>query len=539
MPVASDATQAVPFGGITTAQAAQRDKTRDGFVNRLLFWVLTNFQPLWNLVQRTRPVERLVNKRLIDRAIDRAPTRPSPHSTRTEFTCWSSLTDRTYFSRHLPPSPVTKQPEPDDVAKLFRRPAGTFRPSTKSTVLFGHFAQWFTDSFLRSDRKNLLKNTSNHELDLCSLYGLNECQTNLLRELKGGRLKSQIYNGEEYPPFQCDDQGNIKPEFEKLPLLMPKQLPVERRKLLFAMGVERANVTTGYVMMNVLFLREHNRIARCLSEAYPCWDDERLFQTARNILIHQLLRIVVEDYINHIAPYHFKFRLKGGQRVKKPWYRTNWVAIEFNLLYRWHCLVPEKIYFDGIEVPAEEASYNNDLLLNAGIRNALLGATNHQAGEVGLFNTPEHLLHTETASLKLAREARLATYNEYREWCKIPKATRFNQISSNPAVCDGLSKLYRNVDCMELYVGLFAEDVRPNSVLAPLMGRMVGIDAFSQALTNPLLAERVYNKATFSEVGMKIIEETRTLNDIVKRTVKDAPSVSFTHSSFTRSPSPF
>ena len=136
-------------------------------------------------------------------------------------------------------------------------------------------------------------------------------------------------------------------EFEKLPLLIPEKHPLDPDQLerLFAIGTERGNVTPGYAMMNVLFLREHNRVARELQKEYPCWDDDRLFETTRNILIHLLLKIVVQDYINHIAPYHFKFRLYGGQEIRKPWYRTNWVALEFNLLYRWHSLVPDHVYF--------------------------------------------------------------------------------------------------------------------------------------------------------------------------------------------------
>ena len=60
-----------------------------------------------------------------------------------------------------------------------------------------------------------------------------------------------------------------------------------------------------------------------------------------------------------------------------------------------------------------------------------------------------------------------------------------------------LKELYGTVDQIELFPGLFAEDARPNSVLPSLIGRMVGVDAFSQALTNPLLAPRVFNEETF------------------------------------------
>ena len=83
--------------------------------------------------------------------------------------------------------------------------------------------------------------------------------------------------------------------------------------------------------------------------------------------------------------------------------------------------------------------------------------------------------------------------------------TAFDQISGDPRVQQGLRELYGEVDRIELYPGLFAEDPRPNSVLPSLIGRMVGVDAFSQALTNPLLAPRVYNEATFSAEGMDVI----------------------------------
>jgi prostaglandin-endoperoxide synthase 2 len=100
-----------------------------------------------------------------------------------------------------------------------------------------------------------------------------------------------------------------------------------------------------------------------------------------------------------------------------------------------------------------------------------------------------------------------------------------------------LRDLYGDVDASEFYPGLFAEDVRRNSVLPPLIGRMVAIDAFSQAFTNPLLSSRVFDPETFSPLGWNLIRTTRTLSDVVQRNVPDharPPKVTMTRSDWVR-----
>lgn len=56
--------------------------------------------------------------------------------------------------------------------------------------------------------------------------------------------------------------------------------------------------------ISTLFLREHNRICTHLKGDNPGWDDERLFQTARMINTVILMKLVVEEYISHIAGVH-------------------------------------------------------------------------------------------------------------------------------------------------------------------------------------------------------------------------------------------
>lgn len=40
----------------------------------------------------------------------------------------------------------------------------------------------------------------------------------------------------------------------------------------------------GLFMMNTVMLREHNRVCDVLVEEHPEWEDEQLFQTAKNII---------------------------------------------------------------------------------------------------------------------------------------------------------------------------------------------------------------------------------------------------------------
>jgi len=53
-----------------------------------------------------------------------------------------------------------------------------------------------------------------------------------------------------------------------------------------------------------------------------------------------------------------------------------------------------------------------------------------------------------------------------------------------------------------------------------LLNTMVAVDAFSQALTNPLLSEHVWNEGTFTKEGWQVIKNTKSLRDILHRNVK-------------------
>jgi len=385
-------------------------------------------------------------------------------------------------------------------------------------VMFAYFAQWATDGFLRSDRAqppDHRKNQSTHEIDVCQVYGVVPEVTRELRLGEGGLLRSHHRDGEELPPLLYE--GGRR-RFEHVTVAREEEAPADRRGDLLAIGSDTGNVQLGHVLLNVLFLREHNRLARLLAEHHRDWDDERLFQTARNVLIVLVLKLVVEEYINHIAPYHFRFRLADTRAFQHaPWMRTNRMTVEFNLLYRWHSLIPSGLDVGGERLPVRATFFNPGLVVRHGLGPLMEEASRQPAGRIGLFNTHPDLLGTEVATIRRGRQAELASLNDYRAHCSFPRAARLRDVSRDPEVQAALRRVYGHVDRIELYPGLFAEDPRPNSVLPSLMGRMVGIDAFSQALTNPLLAPRVFRRETFSDVGWETIRTTRSLADVVDR----------------------
>ena len=233
-----------------------------------------------------------------------------------------------------------------------------------------------------------------------------------------------------------------------------------------------------------------------------------------------ILNIIMEEYIYHITPYHFNFFADPESFSKESWYRTNWMSIEFDFVYRWHSAIPETFIYDGKETPMYASLWNNQMLIDKGLGALMEETCSQPATQIGLFNTPEFLIElTELPTIALGRKTQLASYNDYREMCGFPRVTDFNQITGDEYSQKILKELYGHVDKLEFFVGLYAEDVRENSTIPSLVARLIGIDAFSQALTNPLLSPQIFNKETFSPVGWDIIHNTKTVSDLINRNV--------------------
>jgi prostaglandin-endoperoxide synthase 2 len=521
----------------------------------LILSLFRRFPWLIAWIERHEPIHRFVNRLIVERNAAHGNPRPRPFSLRLPYTSWSALRDRTYTGRQLGEDKADRNlPNAATVSKLFER-RGDGIDSKDTSLLFANFAQWFTDSFIRTQPDEKAgawkQNSSNHEIDLCQIYGLHDKATGALRAMSGGRLKCQTGpDGEVYPPrllaegstadkpiFAAPEFADIHDEARLKRALA--NVPQDRLAGLFATGLEQGNATPGNIVLNTIFLRAHNHVAGIISGANPDWDDDRIFETSRNVMIVLLLQIVLRDYISQLASVDFPFRLDPEVGEKKGWKRSNWISIEFGLLYRWHALVPNSLVLGASPIPVGETLWNPELVTKTGIGPLVSAASRQPAGRIGLENTPDFFtqpremledgrpvrMSIQEKTIRMARRARMQPYNAYRKAFGLDPVRSFRELTRDDALAGRLSDLYRSVDDLDWYVGLFAEAHDEKEMVGSLLLRMVAFDAFTHIFGNPLASKGVFVTETFSQAGMDLIGTTRSFRQIVDWVVTDPGSV--------------
>ena len=125
-------------------------------------------------------------------------------------------------------------------------------------------------------------NQITHYLDASGIYGNNNDEASKVRSFTGGQLqqsaRSETYKG-DLPILPLDQQGGPAPPF------------------FFFAGDIRVENYVHQTNMYVLWYRLHNAIADELAEINPCWDDERLFQETRKIVIAIWQVVIYREYL--------------------------------------------------------------------------------------------------------------------------------------------------------------------------------------------------------------------------------------------------
>jgi len=484
---------------------------------------------------------------------------------------WPTVTNQDFFARHLAPSQKYNakleqdvETNLDNVISIFKRPqielqndvVTQFREG-RSNLFFAFFAQWFTDGFFRSSLLDPRQTGANHDVDLCQIYGLDESTARALRSGKNGYLAYQGELGEELPPhlfIEKNGKYELDPAFKdigylrkfseeqqaqsgqtiaqnelELAILKITKVTTEeefdavyaqQKPQLLAAGLERGNATVGNLLLNTLFLRCHNRICEDLAKlnefkigGQP--DDEKIFQAARAINLVLLIKYTIEDYINHLSGTKI-FVFDPSYAQNQRWYRRPWLAAEFNLIYRWHGLVPDDFRIsenDTIDFREEPSNQ----LKKYGLETLLQASCKQAAGNIQAGHTPPFLIDADKRMLELGRQWQLASYNEYRKAFGFKPLTSIDKLTKSPRLRAKLKAIYGHIDNVEFVVGIYAEKTVLSQLSGGLLTRMVAYDAFTQLYTNPLVSRKNYTKLMKNPVAKRWVDTTKSLDGLVSK----------------------
>jgi hypothetical protein len=126
-------------------------------------------------------------------------------------------------------------------------------------------------------------------IDGSQIYGNTKEKSDQLRLMSNGLLKttSGISSpNSPYLPFTYDNENSD---------LCSKTNDSIR---CFVGGDIRTSENLGLAGVQTLFLREHNRVATQLASVNPSWDDDKLFNEARHIVVAMYQHIVYNEWVS-------------------------------------------------------------------------------------------------------------------------------------------------------------------------------------------------------------------------------------------------
>lgn len=436
--------------------------------------------------------------------VDSPPTFESDHS----FITLDAYFNESYYGRALPPVPnhcptpmgvkgPKEMPNVDElIKKVFMRKEFIPEPH-QSNVLFQYYAQHFTHQFFRTDYNKgpqLTKGTGG--VDVSNIYGLTENDRQALRSRVNGKLRTQVINGEEFPPY-LKDVPNIQMDY-------PPNVPIPENGK-FALGHPFFALLPGLFAYATIWVREHNRVCDELLKVHPDWSDEQLYHTARLIIVGEVIKITIEDYVQHLSQYKLKLKFQPELTHGTRFQFHNRIHAEFNHLYHWHPLIPDSLEINGTNYAIMDMAFSTAPIFKHGLDEFIHTMVRSRAGALTHNNHATVLYPVLKKVLENGRKLRFQGINAYRRRFGLKPFTSFQDMTGEQEVAAVLEEMYEDIEAVEFYVGLVVE--RPGPSVTPLtMVNIGGPWSVKGLMANPICSPKYWKPSTFGGVeGMNII----------------------------------
>ncbi|KAL3863307.1 hypothetical protein ACJMK2_005072 [Sinanodonta woodiana] len=347
-------------------------------------------------------------------------------------------------------------------------------------------------------------------LDASFLYGQSHEDSRAIRAFERGMLR--ISPSGLFPPPGSMDTRSCQLESQK--------------HYCMKSGDFRIHVMPGLTSVQVMFLREHNRIAFILGKLNPLWNDEDIYSEARKIVIGQLQHITYAYWLPYIVgPDRV---LQYGLRVSKHGYADVYddeidptVANGFAVAaFRFaHTLLSDTVPYINDHVALSfksEDMFNKPTLafskngmgvsyVGYGLSQAPLSKADEKvvtAVRDNLFRDMDgRSLDLISLNIQRSRDHGVPGYNVWRKFCGLPYAFHFGTdigglVDHSPENAKKLRAVYRHPDDIDLFPGGLSETPMPGGVVGPLFSCII-----SQQFSNLKRGDRFYFENGFKDTG--------------------------------------
>jgi hypothetical protein len=382
---------------------------------------------------------------------------------------------------------------------------------TGTQVIFDSRSIWDPATGTSTGNPRQQPNTITAFLDGSVIYGSDAARAAALRTFAGGRLKTSA--------------GNLMP-FNTFGLPEANDTHQYRDNQLFLTGDVRGNENVLLMAIETLFVREHNRLADQFAADHPDWNDEQIFQVARQIVGAEIESITYNEFLPALIGQAAIGPYAGYDPTVNPAITNEFSTAAFRV---GHSQLNGDIKFldnNGNEIrpPISLAqAFDNPVPVEqSGIDPLLkyLASDNAQEVDTLVVDEVRNLLFGPPGSggqdlmaldIQRGRDHGLPDYNTMRQLLGLPAASSFSDITSDPNLAAQLQALYGDVNNVDLIIGGLAEDHVSGSAVGPTFQAIL-VDQFQRTRAG----DRLWFEIVFSGPELAALENT-TLADIIRR----------------------
>ncbi|CAK5274234.1 unnamed protein product [Mycena citricolor] len=403
------------------------------------------------------------------------------------------------YARSVPASNITPPASLPSAGLVFdtllARDEFTPHPGGISALFFA-FADLIIHSIFNTNHADPTVNATSSYLDLSILYGNSQKEQDTVR-CKDGR-------GGLYADCFADSRLLHMPPAVCSLLVVLSRNHNASRLVLFA---RNADPSAQYTAQKILEINERGIYKTSFAnDAEKLAQDDEIFNRARLVNCGYFMQIILGDYVGAILGLvrdGYSWRLdplsqsREANHELSPRGEGNVVSIEFNLLYRWHATLSEqdtawtenmfKDLFDGQDfstltiedfmrvahtklIPDRDPrEWTFDGLVrgadgrfkDSDLATILQNSTSWRAGAYKARGIPEVLRVIEVLGIEQARRWGACSMNDFRRFLGLKPYASFQEWNSDKSVHTAAASLYNDIENLELYVGLQAEEAKP------------------------------------------------------------------------------